>query len=119
MPICILIGMSFYAAQLMKLGLSDNSKEVNTVEESMSQDKNVIDPPKNTPEFMWGAWEACLRWAITNPDIRSQFEAETGHSPWPNPATPIETMIDKACGRDFEYLKSFADWHNKNIWGEV
>lgn len=78
----------------------------------------TICPPNTTPEFMWGAWAACLSWAITNPDIRSQFEAETGHSPFLNPVTPIESMIDKACGRDYEYLKSFADWHNKNIWGE-
>ena len=45
------------------------------------------------------------------------FRAETGKT-WEPGKTPIERMIDKATGSDFEFLKAFAEWHNENIWGE-
>ena len=80
-------------------------------------ERKPIEPPADTPEFMGGAWAACLRWAITTPEIRAQFESETGHSPWPSAKTPLELMIDEATGTNYEYFKSFAAWHDKNIWG--
>ncbi len=82
-------------------------------------ERTPIEPPADTPEFMWGAWAGCLRWALTNPEIRAQFEKDTGHLPFPMATTPIDRMIDEACGRDYEYLKSFAEWHDKNIWGPM
>lgn len=61
------------------------------------------------------AWVGMIRWAIGNPDIRKQFEADSGI---PCPATSgIARMIDEATGLPEKYVTEFAAWAHKNLWG--
>jgi hypothetical protein len=78
----------------------------------------MIEPPKTTPEYMHPAWAAALQAALLNDDIRGAFERETGMR-WAPPRHPIETMIDESTGFTSDFIHKFADWFNRNVWGDV
>lgn len=72
--------------------------------------------PEKDP-IMAGAWAACLAYTITRTDALAQFEADTGKKF--TPATNgIEKAIDEATGYEKEYIESFIDWFNENVWGK-
>lgn len=80
--------------------------------------------PEGTPEFMAPAYFGCLQWAIGFEDMRKQFETETGTSAPALPRSPIEAMVDKACGIDRQqeakdYFNKFKAWHDVNVWGDI
>lgn len=77
-----------------------------------------IGPPDTTPDYMWPAWEGCLRWALGKDEILNAFRAETGNQ-WHPGRTPIDRMIDKATGVDREFMVAFVAWFNENVWGDV
>ncbi len=62
------------------------------------------------------AFRDFMNWAIRQPDIIAQFEAESGRK-W-RPA-PIEAMIDKATGHNHpaETAHAFAAWAIVQLWG--
>ena len=62
------------------------------------------------------AWAACLMWAIGEPNVLAQFEADTGLKFTP-PRNGIEAMIDKATGHQEAITRKFMEWFNKNVWG--
>jgi hypothetical protein len=72
----------------------------------------------DTPEFMAPAYYGCLHWAVKHKGILAAFEEETGTKP-PPPRTPIEKMVDTACGHDpnESFIRAFLQWFNENIWG--
>jgi hypothetical protein len=78
----------------------------------------LLDDLMPTEAWAIPAWVGCLMWAIGNKDILEQFRADTGCT-WAPGKTQIERMIDEATGYDADFIRRFAIWHNKSIWGEV
>lgn len=78
----------------------------------------MIEPPKTTPEYMYPAWVAALRHALADENIRGAFEHETGMK-WSPPRHPIEVLIDESSGFASDFIHRFAEWFNKNIWGDM
>lgn len=77
----------------------------------------LIEPPADTPEYMHPAWVAAPRWAIGQPEIIEAFCRETGKH---LPATRgINGMVDDATGYTADFVSSFVEWFNKNIWGAI
>ena len=62
-------------------------------------------------------WYSCLRWALGKKEFIQQFQKDTGNKYRP-PRSPIEKMVDESTGADKHFLREFAKWMNKNIWGE-
>lgn len=59
---------------------------------------------------------AFVRWALGEDWIRADFEQETGLS-LPAPArTPLDAMIDQACGVEDQYVMGFAEWAHDTMW---
>jgi hypothetical protein len=69
--------------------------------------------PKNRIIAM--AWVGSLRYALGRKDIVDVFRRDTGNE-WVPPTNPVDQMID--AGRELDFLRAFAKWHNENIWGE-
>lgn len=67
--------------------------------------------------IMAGAWVGSLQYALGRADVMAAFRVDTGNT-WEPGKTPIDQMIDKETGMDFDFIKAFAKWHNENIWGE-
>lgn len=63
-------------------------------------------------------WAGCIRWALGDANILSQFRAETGNTYTPL-RTPIDQMVDEARGVEGLFLEAFVRWFNSNLWGEV
>lgn len=64
------------------------------------------------------AYIGCLKWAISNADVRSAFNIETGIDIGSLiNDSPLEQMIDDASGRTQENLARFADFVTDRIWG--
>lgn len=57
-----------------------------------------------------------LRWAISNADIRKQFETDSGMPPLAT--SGINQFIDEATGLPEKYMTEFAAWAHKNLWGD-
>ncbi len=72
--------------------------------------------PKDTPEYMTGAWLGCIHWAIQEPEIVDAFRKDTGLN-WRPARTPLERMIDEATGMDRKFIMEFIRWANVNVWG--
>ena len=64
------------------------------------------------------AYIGCLKWAISNADVKSAFNIETGIdiNSLIN-GSPLDQMIDDASGRTQEKLARFADFVTDRIWG--
>lgn len=74
--------------------------------------------PDDTPEYMTPAWIGCMNWAIQEPEIRAAFESDTGMRYTP-PNNALDEMIDNATGYGEDYVKSFVQWANINVWGSI
>ena len=78
----------------------------------------MIEPPKDTPEYAHGMWAAALMAAVGMPEMLEQFKRDTGISwLWEPARSPIEMMIDGACGRDEKFAHAFGKWFNEKVWG--
>lgn len=62
------------------------------------------------------AFIGCLHWALGEPEILSRFRSETGNT-WQPAKSPVDRMVDKATGADFNFMQEFSDWVAKNIYG--
>ncbi len=70
-------------------------------------------------ELMMGAWVDCVNYCITEEHRLLEFKQDTGIDMMGLVGcSPFEQMIDKATGRDKEYILRFCDWVTKNVWGE-
>ena len=73
--------------------------------------------------FHFEMWVGFLSFALSNDEMRSDFEKDTGTPSLPIslPTNGIEKMIDDACGvpkmRE-RYMEDFAAWATANHWGE-
>jgi hypothetical protein len=72
--------------------------------------------------FMDGMWAAFVDWAFRMDDMRKAFESETGEVFPALAATPLDAMIDNACGFDRKtalkvYCERFTNWVTINHWG--
>lgn len=78
----------------------------------------MIDPPKDTPEYMRSAWASALHVAIGQPEILQAFRDETGNKRSPGKIV-LDRAIDEACGADRDFTKAFVVWFNERIWGSI
>lgn len=67
-------------------------------------------------EIMTQAWLGALHWAIGEPQVREAFQRDGG-SAWSPGLTPLDKMIDQACGAFELYLTEFVPWFNEHVWG--
>lgn len=74
--------------------------------------------PTDAPDYMAAAWLGCVSWAASNTDILQAFRDETGNR-WVPPRSGLEAMIDAATGADWQFIKSFIEWVNVNVWGPI
>ena len=76
--------------------------------------------------FSSGDWDtlhappffALVAYAIGELEIVARFKTDTGHDL--NQLTgrsPIERMVDTACGLDKSMMAAFCDWVATNMWG--
>jgi len=71
-------------------------------------------PEDPTKQVMWFS---CLCWSITQKIYLEQFKKETGIY-YNSPKNEFEARIAIQTGITEEYLKKFAKWMNKTLWGE-
>ena len=102
---CLLIGIAWilfgvlaawYFGKVVQLGGGDAMNQ---------QDLNDI------------AWRDFIIWAFNNSDFRRAFEEATGTPALIPTKSPIEAMVDKACGVKEDYFRKFGIWATKNHWG--
>jgi len=77
-------------------------------------------------EVMIAGWIGCINYAAETAEIRDAYKAETGKDfiATFKRRTPIDKMIDQACGFDHEAAKheaflDFAEWVTRNLWGRA
>ena len=69
-----------------------------------------------TPEdFNELAWHDAVLWAFDEPDLRAQFQADTGID---LATSGIDRLIDEATGKRDEDLEAFIAWFDRNLWGD-
>lgn len=75
-----------------------------------------------TPEYCHdplttGVWVGFLKWAVGHAEIRDEFKAETGHDlDSLVSGSPLDQMMDEACGRPRAMFVAFADWVTLRHW---
>ena len=84
-----------------------------------------IEGMKTIPEYhdnqiLMGAFIGLIRFAFMEDEIVKKYKDDTGKDIRRIfPTSPIEMMVDKACGYDKrEDFCAFADWVNVTMWGE-
>jgi hypothetical protein len=63
-------------------------------------------------------WFSCLKWAIGQQNIVDEFRAETGNT-WTPGKTGLDQMIDRSSGAEADFMRQFAEWFDKAIWGPM
>jgi hypothetical protein len=80
--------------------------------------KGMKEEPDGLP-LMLDAWNGCVSFAISQPDIREVFKKNTGIDlEMLTKRSPIVAMIDKASGYEQDVIAKFADWVTVNLWGK-
>jgi hypothetical protein len=75
--------------------------------------------PSNTPSYMFPAWAGCISWAASDQATIDAFAKANGIRVPPLAKSPLDEMIDAACGIDREGIaRKFVAWVNDNIWGD-
>jgi hypothetical protein len=74
--------------------------------------------PADTPIFMFPAWIGAIRFALGTAEAMEGFRRDTGNQRAPG-KTPLDRMIDEACGADIAFLESFIKWANVAVWGPL
>lgn len=67
-------------------------------------------------EFQAFAWRDFLLYAFEQPDLRAAFEQDTGRR-FSTPSSPMEAMIDHACGVTTDEAMAFMVWATRTQWG--
>lgn len=66
--------------------------------------------------LMLPAYLGCLHWALGEDEVLARYRADTGDNF--EPATnPIDKAIDRAMGRELQFLQDFSDWLERNYFG--
>jgi len=70
--------------------------------------------------LMEGLFMACVSATVKEPGAVERFEKDTGYRLVAIARTPMDKLIDKACGRDSqaEIMARFCDWVVERVWGE-
>jgi len=63
------------------------------------------------------AWRDFIIWAFTHDQIRSDFERSTGVPPLRKAKSPLDLMVDEACGVKDTYFFEFSIWATAYLWG--
>lgn len=79
---------------------------------------NILEDLMPDDALIPGMWYSCIHWALGKPEFIEAFQKDTGNNYRP-PKSAIEKMVDEATGADKDFIREFAKWVNKNIWGEV
>lgn len=87
-------------------------------------DMREITPGCAIDEFHFDMWAGFLRFMLDQPEIMTEFEAETGKRFMHGRTSGIEAMIDSACGFDpvaenAVVMAEFARWATANYWGDA
>lgn len=62
-------------------------------------------------------WAGFVQFAFGEPGFREAFTAATGLT-FPKPATtPIDALVDNACGVHNAVLAKFVEWVTREHWG--
>ncbi len=67
-----------------------------------------------TEPIMIQAWGDFLLFAVSQPEIRKQFESDTGLM---FPKTEVDNMIDQCTDYETERLERFVEWATETMWG--
>lgn len=79
---------------------------------------SVLDGLVPSDPLMGIAWRDCMMWAIRSDEVLAAFRADTGNR-WTPGGTPVERMIDGACGAEAAFAREFVEWFNANVWGDL
>lgn len=66
--------------------------------------------------YMAPAFYGCVHWALGNDEVMAAYRLETGDQ-WTPGTKPIDRMIDRAVGVDFDFMQSFVNWCERTIFG--
>lgn len=67
--------------------------------------------------LMTEAWASFVLYAVTVPQWREQFYADTGMQIDYSERSTLHGMIDKATGAEHAVMERFVDWATENLWG--
>lgn len=67
--------------------------------------------------FMEGAWYSFISWAWRFPEMRAEFERDTGTKLLPQARSGIEQLVDKVTGAAAGETAAFVEWATRKHWG--
>jgi hypothetical protein len=67
--------------------------------------------------FMEAAWYSFISWAWGFPEMRAEFEHDTGARLLPQARSGIEQIVDKATGAAADEAAAFVEWATRKHWG--
>jgi hypothetical protein len=67
--------------------------------------------------FMEGAWYSFISWAWRFPEMRAEFEHDTGTKLLPQARSGIEQIVDKVTGAAAGEAAAFVEWATRKHWG--
>lgn len=81
-----------------------------------------VTPGSAIDEFHFEMWLGFLRFMLERDEVRAEFETETGTAFPKSGGSPLDRMIDEACGFDRataqnDYMRAFARWVTPNYFG--
>lgn len=87
----------------------------------MGDEKPLVQPDdaEAREAFNEIAWRDFVLYAWSQDGAHAAFRGATGRPQRPRRGSPIDALIDKACGvvEDDAYMTEFVDWVTANHWG--
>lgn len=76
--------------------------------------------PKSAEPLNEVMWREFILFAWGEESAHAAFRGATGRPQRSKTGSPLDAMIDKACGaeEDDRYMEQFVDWVTTNYWGE-
>lgn len=74
--------------------------------------------PEQMPGYMIPMWLGFIGFAIRQDWLIKEYREDTSDKYRPA-MSPIDKLIDEATDHDWQFIKSFVDWLNRNYWGEI
>lgn len=66
---------------------------------------------------MQGAWYSFIAWAWQFPEMRAEFERDTGRKLLPRARSGIEQIVDRVTGATADETDAFVEWATRKHWG--
>jgi hypothetical protein len=64
-------------------------------------------------------WLSCIRWATADPIVLASFTKDIKSQLAEGKTLADMLDIVRAEDKEFEFLLTFIQWVNKNVWGEI